>query len=449
MMNQVDASPGRESQIITLQRRPSTGTLHDGNEERSQFKRKQPQLVAPPKEPLYCYDFFDRSPAIRTARKAYLVNMFKGVFLVSIWIFGVFSIYWGSLWKVPDGRVTGFIVIVPATEYPGGIPQVIHDVVEQKAWFAVTIAPGITSQLNASLDIPNPSYNASTAVMVFGNEGRNELTYRNLLRSNLFPALLGISNGFAAQNAKAHAGNLNLASILAISPQTIVDPVGFGITTVRAFTPPVASAPMFVGLIYLTVLAFAIVSMSFNLREGTGLNKMLNFRSLMLLRLLSNIIIYFYLSLIALFRLTSEPSMRSLTGHDKELTLLTVLGALGFVIFWMLSWAGMMALGLALESVIVILTPRFMPFFLLLWVIVNVAAAQWPPVLLPSIFRYGYASPFYSISMGSRAIIFGIKNNLGLNFGILIIWIVISCITLPIFQWIARRRDSHRPGKSE
>lgn len=111
MMNQIDASPRRDSQIITLQRRPSTGTLHDGDEARTHFKRKQPQLVAPPSnEPVY-YDFFDGSPAIRAARKAYLVNMFKGVFLVSIWIFAVFSIYWGALWKIPDGKITGFIVV--------------------------------------------------------------------------------------------------------------------------------------------------------------------------------------------------------------------------------------------------------------------------------------------------------------------------------------------------
>ena len=137
--------------------------------------------------------------------------------------------------------------------------------------------------------------------------------------------------------------------------------------------------------------------------------------------------------------------MRALTEHDKALTLLTALGALDSLYsgcwvgqeWWLcesscaicesqliLEWSS----GLALESVIVILTPRFMPFFLLLWVIgkgssnilirhattfypVNVAAAQWPPVLLPSIFRYAYGSPFYSISMGSRTIIFGIKNN--------------------------------------
>ena len=29
----------------------------------------------------------------------------------------------------------------------------------------------------------------------------------------------------------------------------------------------------------------------------------------------------------------------------------------------------------------------------------------------------------------------------GLNFGVLIAWIGISCFTLPTFQWIVRRRD--------
>jgi hypothetical protein len=44
-----------------------------------------------------------------------------------------------------------------------------------------------------------------------------------------------MTSEFAVQSAKEHAANRNLASILAISPQTIVDPVGFAVTTVRAF----------------------------------------------------------------------------------------------------------------------------------------------------------------------------------------------------------------------
>jgi hypothetical protein len=29
----------------------------------------------------------------------------------------------------------------------------------------------------------------------------------------------------------------------------------------------------------------------------------------------------------------------------------------------------------------------------------------------------------------------------GLNFGILIVWVAISCATLPLMQWIVRRKD--------
>jgi hypothetical protein len=28
----------------------------------------------------------------------------------------------------------------------------------------------------------------------------------------------------------------------------------------------------------------------------------------------------------------------------------------------------------------------------------------------------------------------------GMNFGVLIAWVAISCITLPLFQWLVRRR---------
>jgi hypothetical protein len=80
--------------------------------------------------------------------------------------------------------------VVPAVDFPGGIPQVEHAVVEEKAWLAVTsslslltiynitngktVAPDTTAQLNASLGSPNALYNASQAITVHGNEARNE-----------------------------------------------------------------------------------------------------------------------------------------------------------------------------------------------------------------------------------------------------------------------------------
>ena len=48
---------------------------------------------------------------------------------------------------------------------------------------------------------------------------------------------------------------------------------------------------------------------------------------------------------------------------------------------------------------------------------------------------------FYLTIFAVRAIIFDTKNHLGLNAGVLIAWIVLSCITIPLFTWITRRKD--------
>jgi Protein of unknown function (DUF3533) len=84
--------------------------------------------------------------------------------------------------------------------------------------------------------------------------------------------------------------------------------------------------------------------------------------------------------------------------------------------------------GLALESLITLLTVKFIPFFMILWIIgealtyfaymtaiitspaVNVSIPIFPIEVLPLVFRYGYATPFYNISHAMRCILFGTKN---------------------------------------
>ncbi len=63
---------------------------------------------------------------------------------------------------------------------------------------------------------------------------------------------------------------------------------------------------------------------------------------------------------------------------------------------------------------------------------------------MPSIFRYGKATPFYNVSNATRTVIFGTKNLVGVTFGILIAWIVISCMTLPLIQVWMRRESVQR-----
>jgi hypothetical protein len=90
--------------------------------------------------------------------------------------------------------------------------------------------------------------------------------------------------------------------------------------------------------------------------------------------------------------------------------------------------------GLALESMITILTPKYIPFFMILWIIgtlvylliypnvtnsalssttsciANVSVCIFPIDILPGIFHYGYAAPFYNLSHSIRSIAFSTRD---------------------------------------
>ena len=81
---------------------------------------------------------------------------------------------------------------MPASKFPGGAAEVGAAVLEEGAWLAIIsmfrllsiniglrltqiiVNEGSTSRLNQSLFSPNPSYNGSQALTVFGVEARNE-----------------------------------------------------------------------------------------------------------------------------------------------------------------------------------------------------------------------------------------------------------------------------------
>ncbi|KDQ25078.1 hypothetical protein PLEOSDRAFT_1097905 [Pleurotus ostreatus PC15] len=392
--------------------------------------------------------FTDKDSRTSAARSIYLKVMIGSSFAISLAIFGVFSIYWGSLWKTPVRQLHGWVVdfdggeigqavlqgiqnipaaatkvhweVHPAGEFPNGAADVSAAVLEEHCWVAISINSGSSDALTSALANANASYAGSSAITVFAEEARNENAFRGFIRPSVDAALQTISKQyairFAQQLASASSSSVNLTSVLANAPQVITEPLSYTIANLRPFDVPVATAAVFVGLIYMTILAFFIVMTASAARQMSGLENMLTYGSLVRL---------FYSLLSMAFDLP----------FDRKF------GNSGFLVFWMLNLFGMLALGLALESLITLLTPRFIPFFLLIWIITNVSVALFPLDVLPGIFRYGYAWPFYNISRAQRAIVFGTKNDVGLNFGVLIVWVTISCITLPFFQWLVRRSD--------
>ncbi|GLB45512.1 putative protein of unknown function (DUF3533) [Lyophyllum shimeji] len=428
--------------------------------ERSMSPRSGQTISA---EKPFSRSFFDKNNAAQ--RSIYFKVLIGGTFSIIVVIFAIFPIFWGAIWKTPvrnlqgwvvdfDGGLVGQTVVqaltsqqvsqagkvtwsaVPASQFPSGLGQLGEAVLEERTWVAIAIHAGSTANLQASYENPNVSYDGSSAISVYAAEARNENAFRSLIRPSAQAALDQICAAFAKQAVARLTSSPNLTALLTTSPQTVLTPISYTFHILAPYDIPVASAVTFVGLIYQLILSFFIVMICNSAREASGVNRNLTLRSLIIARYVSTFGAYFFLSLFyALLSLAFQLDFTRKFGHG------------GFVVFWMLNWAGMLAVGLALESLLTLLTVRFMPFFMIIWIIANVSVCIFPIEVLPIVFRYGYAMPFYNVSHAVRCIVFGTKNTVGLNFGVLIAWTAVSCFTLPLIQWFVRRRDIIAEGK--
>ncbi|KAK7462780.1 hypothetical protein VKT23_007364 [Stygiomarasmius scandens] len=434
---------------------PEATINNDSNTSTQHFSENsmpsKPHHAIPP----FSASFTDKNMA--AARKIYLKVLVGGSFMLVIAMFSIFSIYWGALWKSPAHNLQGWVVDfdqstigtsvvqalvassssskitwkeMPASEFTGGPSEVAGRVAEEKAWVAVVVNANATSRLNAATASADSSYNGTSAITVYASEARNENAFRSIIRPIVQGILATIGENFAIQFAKQLSSSSNLSTLLSNAPQIITQPVSYTLDNLHPFNVPVATAITFVGLIYLLILSFFIVNVSLSARQVSGLEQHLSTGALIRLRLISTILAYFFISL-----------FYSLLSKAFQVDFSRKFGEGGFVVFWMLNWVGMLAVGLALESMITILTIRGVPFFMILWIIVNVSVCALPIDVLPRIYHYGYAMPFYNVSRAIRTILFDTKNTVGLNFGILLAWVAISMITLPLFQWFMRRRN--------
>ncbi|KAF9039485.1 hypothetical protein BDZ89DRAFT_1110170 [Hymenopellis radicata] len=353
-------------------------------------------------------------------RAAFFKILVGGCFAVVVALLAIFSIYWGALYKVPDHRFDDWLET-------GAIGTLIR---EQKSWVAIVV----NANASANLENADASYDPTTAVTVYGVEARSENAFRTFIRPVAQATLLAISDSFAEQRV-ANMSSAAFSALASTAPQAISKPLSFTLVNLAPFDIPVASAITFVGLIYLLILAFFVVNIGLAAREASGIEQKLTTASLIRVRLISVLIAYFFISLFySLLSLAFQVDFSRKFGHS------------GFLIFWMVNFAGMLSVGLALEAMLTLLTIRFLPFFLLLWVISNVAVCFEPIEVLPHIYRYGYAMPFYNVAGAVRTILFGTKNELALHFGILIAWSAVSIISLPTFQWY-RRRILHKSNE--
>ncbi|KAH7913173.1 hypothetical protein BJ138DRAFT_1171485 [Hygrophoropsis aurantiaca] len=418
-----------------------------------------PPPIDPRHDHPFTHGFFDKDPGTVAARSAWIKTVVAGIVLVICVIWAVLSMYWAALGRTSGHihNLSGYVVdfdggqigqavtqtfadihspnqltwlIKDASEFPNGPSDVAAALLDDRCWAAIAINPGASNALNAAVNAADASYNTSQAVTAYTTTARNENIYRTVISQNINTPLILASQNFALQFSRQLAARPDIATLLSTAPGLVTRPLYYIVDDLRPFDVPVAAAVDFVGLIYLLILALMMTNQLLAARVETGLARRLTLKSLILMRLLAPCIMYFPVTL-----------MYGLLSQAFGVPFNRTFGHAGFVIYWMMSWCGMMALGLALESVLTLLTNKFLAYFLVLWIITNVSVSFYPIEVLPTIFRYGYAMPFYNVSKTVRTIVFNTKNQVGLNFGVQIAWIIVSCITLPFFQWFHRRRE--------
>jgi len=415
----------------------------------------------------FSHGFLDKDSGTARARKLYLTTLAKAVLMVIIAAMSVLSIYWGAFWKTfqlvhglhgivvdfDGGQIGGVVTgalsqvhdpgqltydILPASLFPGGAQDVVNYVLDERTWFAIVVNTGATSALSSAAASAGASYNGSSAITVYTEEARNENSYSFVMLPIIQATLQQITANFTLTFARTLAGP-SASQLLANAPSIVTRPVDFAVINLRPFDVSVATAIDFVGLIYLLIIAFISALLNTNIRQlASGVERRLTLRSLLAVRLIVPLVVYFIVSL-----------FYSLVSVAFQVSFNRVFGHAGFVIYWMLSFLGMAALGLAVEAAVTLLTPRFIAFFLILWIICNVSVSFFPIEILPTVFRYGYATPFYNVSKAVRTLLFNTKNELGLNFGVLFAWIAVSLVTIPVFQTLVRRREVHEWHKSQ
>lgn len=338
----------------------------------------------------------------------------------------------------PLGKVNtnlGYQIKDPAS-YEGNLTTIEDDTVKEVAWGIIAIAPNASSYLLSQLESPSADFDPSYLVTFHCSQARSETTFATYI----FPQMTAVQEQWTAMFRDrwlAMVRNQTTAEqrseIFETNPDIFANPIRITTLNYRPFFNEISSAVLSVGLIFLIIVSFFQIPFFVPLHM-IFIGK-IKFPQYMLLRPFLN---YFSVLILSLgFSLVS-------LAFQADFNL--KYGRAGFVIYWMINYMAMLALGGASENVgAVIMTvfPPAMGFWLIFWVCLNSATAMFPLELSPAIYRVGRALPVHNAQMAIRTVLFNTNNQLGMNFGIFAAWLVVNYIlsfpALAFVKWYKTR----------
>ncbi|GIC94863.1 SNG1 family protein [Aspergillus udagawae] len=319
---------------------------------------------------------------------------------------------------------------------PWAVRQGVYD---EHAYAAIIVNPNATTLLYDAVANGHSSYDPSGAAQFIVISARDQTTYSSYIE----PALSWFQLEVLAEFGPRWIQTLTQQSMdISRVPQAVNPAIGFYKVDLRPFGPAAATPSVTIGLIYLIIIAFFNTPflMPVHMQFIKGNHPPLKNSQWLIWRLCSSIVAYFFLSLFYSFvslafqiPFSNSPAPDTLPAANAN-----AYGHGSFMVFWMLNWVGMTALGLPCENMGMILGFPHNALFLIFWVITNVATGFYALDLAPGFFAWGYAWPLHRIVEALRTILFGTHSRIGLDFGILFAWIGVSILLYPFAAFIMR-----------
>lgn len=308
-----------------------------------------------------------------------------------------------------------------------------HEVKNEKVWGIIVINSNATKSLISARDEVNTSFNSDYLIQFIYAQARQETIFATMI----MPRIELLNNAFSKSFSNEFVSNLtqelsssDFVKLGSNAPQLLTHPISITNVNVIPFTGDVTQVLVQVGLIFLIIVSF----FQFNFFGQIQMVMMgkVPFIQYLGYRIAINLLSYFFLSL-----------SYSLVSLAFQVDFTHKYGKGGFVVFWMMNWIIMTALGGATENFCIIAFSSFPPilgFGLITWVLLNSSTAFAPFELMPHVFKFGYMMPIFQAVHYNRTILFGTKSIIGRNIGILFAWIVINSCVLPLCLLFAKNR---------
>ncbi|MBW0487643.1 hypothetical protein O181_027358 [Austropuccinia psidii MF-1] len=219
-------------------------------------------------QPVSTHRFFDT--AIQKERFIFIKSIFFGIIFFSIIIIANLSIYWGAISGVGqytqslkglvidnDKGAVGSAVkqaIYPLTglshqldwrisESPDSLSleKAIQSVLNEEYWVVVIISSGASAKLNAAIASVDSAYNASSAILIYCSEARNEVGYARYVLPQV-QSVMKMSQKIFIDHHLRSLSSLPISTLLRLlkdAPHILYQPIDFEVRNLRPFDVPV------------------------------------------------------------------------------------------------------------------------------------------------------------------------------------------------------------------